>query len=41
MKRSKEITLVLLAAVSLVSCGSQSQKTHRGIHANREKLVED
>jgi hypothetical protein len=41
MKRSKEITLVLIASASLVSCGSPSPETHRELYANREKCQED
>jgi uncharacterized protein YgiB involved in biofilm formation len=41
MKRSKEITLVLLASASLVSCGPQTQETKREIYPNRAKCVED
>jgi uncharacterized protein YgiB involved in biofilm formation len=41
MKRSKEITLVLIASASFVSCSSPPSDTHRELYANREKCVED
>jgi uncharacterized protein YgiB involved in biofilm formation len=41
MKRSKEITLILIASASLAACGPQSQDTRREIYASREKCQED
>jgi uncharacterized protein YgiB involved in biofilm formation len=41
MKRSKEITLILIASASLAACGPSSQDTRREIYASREKCVED
>ena len=41
MKRSKQITLVLIASASLVACGPSTQDTRREIYGTREKCVED
>lgn len=41
MKRSKEISLILIASASFVSCGAPSSETHRELYANRQKCQED
>jgi hypothetical protein len=41
MKRSKEITLILIASASLAACGPSYQDTRRDIYPSREKCQED
>lgn len=41
MKRSMEITLILIASASLTACGPSYQDTHRDIYPSRDKCQED
>jgi uncharacterized protein YgiB involved in biofilm formation len=41
VKRSKEITLILIASASLAACGPSTQDTRREIYGTREKCLED
>jgi hypothetical protein len=41
MKRSNKIALVIIASVTLTSCGSGTQKTQRDVYTSREKCTED
>ena len=41
MKRSKKITLTLIASISLVACGDESQPTKRAVYANKQDCIGD
>jgi uncharacterized protein YgiB involved in biofilm formation len=41
LKRSREITLILIASASLVACGPSTQDTRREIYGTRDKCAED
>ncbi|MEW6665180.1 MAG: hypothetical protein AB1512_08170 [Thermodesulfobacteriota bacterium] len=41
MKRSKKITLTLIASISLAACGGESQPTKREVYANKQDCIDD
>jgi hypothetical protein len=41
MKRSKKIALVIIASVTLTSCGSKTQQTQRDVYTTKEQCVDD
>ena len=41
MKRSKKITLTLIASISLAACGGESQPTKRSVYANKQDCIDD
>jgi hypothetical protein len=41
MKRSKKIALVIIASVTLTSCGSNTQQTQRDVYSTKEQCADD